>query len=441
MAGFSFLLLAVPGAALAWDDHSLMARPALAKVAQVANAPYAEVEPIERFLAAEEQGLVTLLSEEEAWAAAHVPTWPALPPALAFQAGGDAATLRTRFLEALRMAPDARLALYVKAPPGAAELPDGSLPWAEVTTLHNPGALGHALLLPLAEGERIAPLEVLVSACDEPDFGLDLGLWEDNASAWGPRYGLGAQPFGDPVKEYGSQAPMHMGLYHEASIVYLAAASLQRTYPEVRVHQLQTLARFAFGTGHDYWGWRFTGWALHYVQDLTMPYHARVLPGVSVPSMLWVAALDMIGFHDPYDDALRLVSNRHMVVEHYVREVLESGDAEAAGPLRAALADTRGDLAVRPWDDRSLREVIGAAAVAQSDGLDAALTAWFPAQLVSDPDYVVDETEPDINVHERLLAADPAVGAALEPAFTPLLAAFGAASRSFLLSVRPEDDR
>jgi hypothetical protein len=436
------LFAAITGAALAaspalaWDDHSLLAREALKDLPEIIGFPEVAVEPLEVFLANEEEGLAKLLADNEAWAAATVPTYPPLPAALAFEPGGDPDTLRTRFLEALRMAPDIKLALYTKAPMGAVAPADGGVPWAEVTTLSDPGALGDAVILPLTEGERVAPFDVVVAACDEPDYGFDLGIWTDNDTTWGPRYGMGAQPFGDPTKEYSSQAPMHMGLYHEAGIVYTLASFLERTYPELRAHQYATLARYAFETGHDYWGWRFTGWALHYVQDQAMPYHTRVLPGVSVARMLWINTLSMLGISGPVDDAVRLVSNRHIGIEHYVREVFEATADQADHPFRAALADTELDAHYGSYDDAYLRHTATAEAASRADALDRALERFVPRLLVSDPDYIMDETEPDVNVYERVLAEGPEGVAGLEGPFTELLGSFGAHSRVFVRTLR-----
>ena len=57
-----------------------------------------------------------------------------------------------------------------------------------------------------------------------------------------------------------------MGFYHEAGIVYAAGGFIKRTLPEYRMNQFLSLARFAFKTGHPYWGYRFTGWGLHFVK-------------------------------------------------------------------------------------------------------------------------------------------------------------------------------
>ena len=37
----------------------------------------------------------------------------------------------------------------------------------------------------------------------------------------------------------------------------------------------------AFSTGHPYWGYRFLAWSLHYVQDVTQPWHTIFLPDFS----------------------------------------------------------------------------------------------------------------------------------------------------------------
>jgi hypothetical protein len=75
--------------------------------------------------------------------------------------------------------------------------------------------------------------------------------------------------FGNPAVNISTQAPFHMGFYHQSALVYLAAPFVARTYPLLRVHQFFGLAELALRTGHPYWGWRLAGNAAHYVQDLT----------------------------------------------------------------------------------------------------------------------------------------------------------------------------
>ena len=86
-----------------------------------------------------------------------------------------------------------------------------------------------------------------------------------------------------------------MGFYHESDVIYTFAGFLKKTYPEYRIHLYKRLARFAFETGHPYWGWRFAGMGLHYLADLAQPYHARALPGVGTSFAMWINTLDMMG--------------------------------------------------------------------------------------------------------------------------------------------------
>jgi hypothetical protein len=284
---------------------------------QMQAIPPVEVESLGHFLVAERDGIARLLEDEEAWARANIPGYPPRPTPLAFRAD-DARpdVLRQRLIAAVRMNPAAKLALYLQLPPGATAT-GPRLTEADLSPLKSGEAIKLSTFVALRDGQRVAAIDVLATASDEPDYGLDIGLWTDNGTAHGDAYGFGRQPFGNPTSEISSQAPLHMGFYHESSIVYRAAPFLARTLPEYRIHLWQSLARHAMRTGHDYWGWRFAGWALHYLQDLAQPYHARVLPGVSVPSMLWVNALDLAGLHGAKTRAINLVTNRHFALENF----------------------------------------------------------------------------------------------------------------------------
>jgi hypothetical protein len=217
----------------------------------------------------------------------NIAHYPPLPAALRFDAlvaqARPAWRCAPRFLTALRVSPESRLALYIQ--------PD---PWSRYTAGRAPGAGHRSTPCPVREkdggghhfvrllpGEPVAPLAVLASASDEPDYGMDLNLWEDNPSPWGPRYGFGKIPFGNPNLAFSTQAPFHMGFFHESPVIYMAAGFLKRTYPLLRIQQYRGLSELAFRNGHPYWGWRFAGLALHYVQDLTQPYHASLAPGFS----------------------------------------------------------------------------------------------------------------------------------------------------------------
>ncbi len=426
----ALLLVALP-AALAWDDHTPATRLALADVPAISAAVAVPAEPLEAFLAAEAARIAGVLAAEERWARASLPAWPPRPDDLAFDA--SATPLLPGFLAAIRVNPDARLPLYVALPPGAPP-PVAPLPASAITTLADPGSLTGVGFAALEPGTPVPPLDVLATAATEPDCGLDIGLFEDNGTPAGLRYGFGLQPFGNPELDFGSQAPFHMGFYQEARIVYLLAGFLERSWPEARIHLYTALAREAFASGHDYWGWRFTGWALHYVQDLVQPYHARVLPGVSVPRMLWINTLALLGFPRSKQDAVQLVSNRHLALEGFVREALAREAADGSGPLSAALGPSP-EESTRPFRQASIRGALTEASADRSREVDRVLAESLPARLVSDPAYDFGASPLDDHLLD-LLAGDPTARDRLTAVARALMTSLGAWSRSFVAAVQ-----
>ncbi len=430
-------LFVVASGALAWSNHALITHAAFADLGALRDAPAVKVESIEAFVQAEAASIERLLAVEEQWAREHVPTYPARPDALAFSAAPtDREGWRRRFVAALRLNPESRLALFLQRLPGQGDGGRAPLQGSQVTTLRQDHVQMNTRFLALAEGESVAPLDVLATASDEPDYGLDVGLWQDSPGPAASTYGMGRQPFGNPAYEYSGQAPLHMGFYHEAGIVYAAAGFLKRTYPEYRVHLFQSLAAHALKSGHAYWGWRFAGWALHYVQDLTQPYHARVLPGVGVARMLWINAIDMLGFGGAKDDAVTLVSNRHTALENYqlgvMRRAIEHGDTRHA--VVSALRDRTADPAP-PWRDDMLRRSVSREAHGSADALDEALAAAMPARYVADTGYRMGVTEPAIELVDVMAKAQPDARARLDALLARLQSRAGAHSRVFVLDL------
>lgn len=425
----------------AWSNHAQGTWPALAAMPELRAREPVKVESLERFLQAQGGRVAELLLQEEAWAREHVPTYPPLPDALRLRVDGATPTqLRERFVAALRLNPESRLTLFQQLPPGQKADGRPTLAWQQVTSLQRDETIKRQVFLALEEGTTVPVIDVLATASDEPDYGLDIGLWEDNGTAHGQRYGMGRQPFGNPALEFASQAPLHMGFFHEASIIYKAAPFLKRTYPEYRVHLYTSLARLALQQGHDYWGWRFAGWALHYLQDLTQPYHARVLPGTGVLSMLWINAVDMAGWDGPKKKAITLVSNRHLALENYQLHRLTRGTLGAAGgakdsdPLLAALSDVSVDGGALHTPE-GIRSTITREAVQRADALDAAIGRHLPARFVSDPgyDFGADDNEPDLAA--LVAGQDAAAARALDTTVAGLLGSFGRHTRALVRSL------
>jgi hypothetical protein len=420
-----------------WSNHTLGTYPALGAMPEVARGAPVRVESLRAFLATERRALATVLRDEEAWDRANVPRYPPLPGGLAFRADGPPDTLTARFLAALRLDPRIFLGLYVQPPFGTDVSGEATVSPDQVTFLKTLKL--DQVFVRLEEGEGVSPLEVVATASDEPDYGMDIGLWEDDGTSFGREYGMGRQPFGNPVLEYSSQAPFHMGFYHEAAIVYRFAPYLERTYPEYRIHQFLSLARFAFARGHGYWGWRFAGWGLHYVQDLTQPYHARVLPGVPTARIVWAGALAAIGIAGPEKDLRQLVTNRHLALEDYEKRALEVASRAHRGsdPLLRALADTRGDGRYGAFNAAYVRDTLTRETAARADAADRTLRRWLPERIVDDPSYLFGETDPNVDTLAAVEAAGPAATAAMRDLLCRLLRAFGAHSRNLLRAILP----
>ncbi len=433
------LLAAQPAAA--WSSHALCTWPALSVLPEVAQRPPVAVESLAAFLAAEAPAVAQVLREEEAWARVRVPNYPPRPDALAFDPQGAAPDeLVRRFVAAVRINPQSRLALFMQLAPGQDAAGRTVLDEDAVNPLKTKESSKLSRFVALREGERVAVADVIATASDEPDYGLDIGIWADNGTPHGARYGFGKQPFGNPALEFSSQAPMHIGFFHEAAIVYKAAPFLNRTLPEYRIHLWQSLSRLALRTGHPYWGWRFAGWGLHYLQDLTQPYHARVLPGVGVARMLGINTLDLVGVHGPKERALTFVSNRHLALENVqLRWLLASQQPPPAGSgttpsdaLLRALRDTGLDASIPNYESDSPRHVVAREAHALADATDAALVAALPPKFTSDPAYTFGVTEKGLDLHAELARSPPAARAQLDGVITTLLRRAGAHTRSFI---------
>jgi hypothetical protein len=427
------------GSAGAWSNHALGTWPALDAAADLKALPPVTAERLAAFLAADGGGVAAVLTQEETWARNNVAAYPPRPDVLAFRAApvpGEA--LVARFIAATRINPQSRLALYLQLPPDGSRKGRLVIPAEAVTTTEHSESSRLDTFVGLLEGEPVPVIDVIASASDEPDYGLDVGLWSDDGTPYGQTYGLGKQPFGNPAVAFSSQGPMHMGFFHEPAILYVAAPFLRRSFPEYRVHLWQSLAKEAYRSGHPYWGARFAGWALHYVQDLTQPYHARVLPGAGTLRMMWINALDVVGLHGPKNRALAFVTNRHLALEnyqlHWLHDALARGD-----PSDPALLALRGSPveATPPFRDDSLRRTISRESYDAADAVDAALLAALPRRYTSDPSYVFGVTEPGLDLYEQVARSDPAARETLQRAVLPLLARFGTYSRSFIRTVVP----
>jgi hypothetical protein len=427
------LLVLLPTAAQAWGNHSPMCYRAFERMPEVAHAAAVKAEPLVDFLRAQESAIARTLDAQEAWAREHLKGHAPRPDALRFVANAkhSDADRRAAFLRALRLSPQAKLALYLQVDPREPDTSRPPLEAAQVSPVGNSKGATQRFVA-LQPGEPVAPLAVLASACDEPDYGHDLNLFEDNPGApSNPGYGFGKQPFGNPAVAIGSQAPFHMGFFHQGRVFNTLAPSFARTFTELRVQQYGGLAVLAWQTGHAYWGWRFAGLALHHVEDLTQPYHASAAPGATLGHMMWVNLKAQLGAPADRRGLVVLQSNRHFVLENFQTNwIMDNARRRREGPLEQALRDLALDGRYPAWSPGYVRDVVAAEAFAAGARTDAAVVVGAPAKFVTDPNF-------DFAANEATLGAELARDMqgqreALLREVAELLRHFGAHSRNAL---------
>ena len=422
---------------LAWGNHSFASYRAYERMPEVTNAVPVPAESLEAFLKAEEGAIEALLKEQEQWAGANLDHYPPRPAELAFVANPSRSddARRLAFLMALRVAPNSKLALYVQPDPRTPFDAARALPFSAVNTLPEPRDTTRRFAK-VAVGELVPPLQVIASASDEPDYGLDINLWGDSPSDWGKVYGFGPLSFGNPAVNFATQAPFHMGFFHESRVIYLAAPFLKKTFPLWRVHQYTGLAALAWRTGHPYWGWRFAGLAMHYVQDLTQPYHASVAPGDGTLKLIGTNLLAMAGMPRQKNELVVLLSNRHLALEKYQTQLLrQAASAQQDTAIEQALRNPQRDASYPAWGDRYTRDVVAREAHSYGVTLSDTLMATMPPLFVSDPAFDFGVKEADIDILAELGKQDATKRAQLDAAIAELLGHFGAHSRNVLRGV------
>jgi len=423
-------------AAMAWSNHSLAAYRAFEAMPEVSNASAVVVESLEAFLRAEEYTLEALLASQEAWAVANIEKYPVRPPALAFKADparSDEAR-RLSFLQALRVASDGHFALFYQSDPWN---PTGgsTLPFATVSSLPEAPGPGYRFIA-LRSGDSVPALAVLATACNEPDYGLDNRLWEDSGTEAGRTYGLGPQPYGNASPNRSTQSPLHSAYWQESRLVSMTQPGLRRSLLPLRFHQFATLSALAFRTGHSYWGWRFAGQSLHYLQELTQPYLASRAPGESGLRLAGTHSMALAGMAGPETNLLQQQTRRQDLAERYlVDQLLRNASARQEGALEKALHNTEKDRTYPDWNDRYLREVVSPQAARLAPTMAQTISQAFAGGQGADA-----ATDEAAGMGLDLLRRDSPERQRLDASLAELMANFAAHSRNGLRGILRASD-
>jgi hypothetical protein len=133
-------------------------------------------------------------------------------------------------------------------------------------------ALEDNMSTPLDTGNEKTAADILVRFVDEPDGALDGGL---NQAPYKDRLSASMSYF------RGNDTQTHAFRHYYVPQSLLPPTLSPKGIAPYRAALYARLSEGAFHTGHPYWGYRFLAWSLHYVQDVTQPWHTVFLPDVS----------------------------------------------------------------------------------------------------------------------------------------------------------------
>jgi hypothetical protein len=369
------LLLIFNHGALAWEDHAILTKTVLdlwskedVSAAQYLNQTV-KAETLESFLEATRLTLPNKLSEIESWARRNEKGYKFVPDELMYQPLhiNCSSDLTTCFQKAIRINQDVPLPLIVYDPANRYSHLRG---YGDITNARRllppyiPVTFNVKNFTHIPANGQVKRADVISTASMQPDFGFDTFLYENSESTFGKNYGFGTQPLGDAAHPFHSQMLFHMSAYHEDPRILAVVPRLNENYPEYRAFLYLNLSRFAAENNHPYWAAVFLGWGLHYIQDLTQPYHTRLSYGLDTNSVLLAFAEMANNNLLPMMELQTIQVNRHMVLEN-LAEVVATSSGENGyyrKILAAAMSNRQFDNDTPPCDISSfyMREQISA---------------------------------------------------------------------------------
>lgn len=271
--------------------------------------------------------------------------------------------------------------------------------------MQNENTLSHLIMeLQLNPKTKLDPLnatharEILLSgAVDEPDHGMDENL-EDSADPRNDRAYMGGKT-GPTSKGFRHMFFAGWNLAHPIRSFQIPPRPLGLA-PE-RAEILAKKARFLLQIENRAWGFRVLTWAMHFIQDLSQPFHSTQIPSLEIP--LWSALLG--GFGNLVKESTRTVANFHWAYEGYVNTQVLKGDRS---PFADCLTRAKNYASIKvnraEIHPRELADAISAASVELAPTVGDSVVEFFGAKL-KNPEYDLpkDKGTPD---YEKL-SVDP----------------------------------
>ncbi|MBE7412900.1 MAG: hypothetical protein HS129_12725 [Leptospiraceae bacterium] len=233
-------------------------------------------------------------------------------------------------------------------------------------------------------GQDVSIRSILTTFIDEPDWNMDHKLWDF------PEYGYGTQPYGKNEGE-SSKAPFHMQFLHENLLIKKFAPNIVSGGMMLdRIELFSRLASLALQTGHEYWAYRFSAWASHYIQDLGQPYHSKASP--SANWWFYIKFILSPNRAKIQSEAETLLGNRHFAYEDFVSVALEKSYTDT-NPLYQNLVKfaSKGDSIYSGVNTpEELMNHQSTFAAEHSQTLDKAIVKAFGPKMTEDPSYVLE---------------------------------------------------
>jgi hypothetical protein len=243
------------------------------------------------------------------------------------------------------------------------------------------------MYLATCNGESMEVLEVIATFSDEPDWGMDQDLFQIEEYQYGPcPYGLATGK--------SSQAPFHMAFLHESPLLTSLAPGLRVSFMEDRIRTFFELAKLAFRIGIDYWGWRFSAWAMHYLQDLTQPYHASPFPVPLIPILK--RFIEWPHFGGLLEANKNYLKSRHLLFEAIIHFLMNDAAKRRQG--HAFFEALRGRGEIPSSSLKTMMEQASKIAKALARPADRALAALVNLPKIGDPAFSLEE-DSDFKIH------------------------------------------
>jgi len=136
-------------------------------------------------------------------------------------------------------------------------------------------------------GKKISAKNILVYFSDEPDWDVDKYL----KLSW--------------MQSFSGESQGYRHMYYPALSFHIPLIFYPQGEAPERAEHFYNMSKLAFSKGDNYWGFRFLAMSLHYIEDMSEPYHTR---------QLYSGFFDML---HPYSGTLQTIKNFHQNYETY----------------------------------------------------------------------------------------------------------------------------